>query len=301
MKKWKNISGIVVLTAFLMLSFTSVVTAQNRQYDPFNCGQLSQYFDSRQTDFSNEYKQWLTSDTTRVFTDITNDLLKEGYTFERPLFNTEMFVYDRMDGGAGYFEPASFDGILGDNYDRIEIYINPDVERADSLTFKVKGKSKVKKNICDFAGEIRVENIYDVRERADDSDSSNYYLMVGNYLLKEDESQNGTGIFKGTCGVYCNIDKDNKKVCLEVDLDGADGYNNRNYVGTWQSYKTKAVKRCIWGEYRLPYTFDFDIGDGEMRVNPKYNSPEWEQWKSEFINGEEKIRWWEDAQKEGKQ
>lgn len=64
--------------------------------------------------------------------------------------------------------------------------------------------------------------------------------------------------------------------------------NNRNYVGIWQNYKTKALKRCIWGEYRLPYTFDFDIGDEDMHVNPKYNSPEWEQWQSEIFNPEEK-------------
>lgn len=78
-------------------------------------------------------------------------------------------------------------------------------------------------------------------------------------------------------------------------MEGGDGYNNRNYVGIWLSYKTKAVKKCILGEYRLPYTFDFDIGDGEMRVNPKYASPEWEQWQSETFNPEEKVRRWEDS------
>lgn len=300
MKMWQKITGIIALMAFLMLSFISVVSAQSWKYDPFHYQQLSQYVDSKQTDFSAVYKQWLTPDTTQTFTDITKDVLKEDYTFERSLFNTERFIYEGMDGRSLYYDPTSFDGILGDNYARIEIYINPQIGRTDSLTFKVKGKSKVKQNICDFTGEIRIEHIYNIWERADDSDSPDYYLMVCNYLFKEDESQYGTGFFQGTYGVYCHIDKDNKKVCLYIDLEGGDGYNNRNYVGTWQSYKTQTVKRCIWGEYRLPYTFDFDIGDGEMCINPKYNSPEWEQWKSGFFNPEEKNCWWEDAQKGGK-
>lgn len=283
----------MTLVTFLMLSFSSTTFAQSKKYDPFYYPELSKYADPEQIDFSSEYTQWLTPDTTQTFKDITNDILRNGYDFERTLFNSEHFIYEWKDGRSLYYEQSSFNGILGNNYARIEIYINPQVERTDSLTFKVTGKSKVKKNICDFTGEIQVKHIYDIWERADDPDSPDYYLMVCNYLFKEDEAQYGTGFFKGTYGVYCHIDEDNKKVCLDIDLGGGDGYNQRNYVGTWQSYKTKAIKRCIWAEHRLPYTFDFDIGDGEIRVNPKYNSPEWEQWKSEYFNPEEKIRWWE--------
>lgn len=42
---------------------------------------------------------------------------------------------------------------------------------------------------------------------------------------------------------------------------------NRSYVGTWQSYKNPAtVKRCMWGDNRLPFRFDFDIGAGEIAI-----------------------------------
>jgi hypothetical protein len=301
MKKWQKIITKLALMAFLMLSAFSVATAQNKKYNPFYYPELSKYADPKQMDFSTEYKQWLTPDASQTYKDITNDILRKGYDFERTLFNSEQFIYEDMDGRVCYYKQSSFNGILGDNYARIEIYINPQVERTDTLTFKVTGKSKVKKNICDFTGEIRVEHIYNIWERADDPDCPDYYLMVCNYIFKEDETQYGTGFFNGTYGVYCHIDEDNKKVCLDIDLGGGDGYNQRNYVGTWQSYKTNATKRCIWGEYSLPYTFDFDIGDGEMRINPKYNSPEWEQWQSEFFNPEEKISWWEDSLKGGKQ
>lgn len=86
---------------------------------------------------------------------------------------------------------------------------------------------------------------------------------------------------------------------LDIDVGGGE-FNKRNYVGIWQSYKAKAVKRCVWGDYRLPYTFDFDIGSEDMRINPKYNSPEWEQWQYEMHNPKEKNRWWKNSQKGGK-
>ncbi len=64
----------------------------------------------------------------------------------------------------------------------------------------------------------------------------------------------------------------------------ADGYDNRNFVGTWQSYNNPALlKRCIWGDFRLPYSFDFDFGVGDIGVNPKYASPEWDR----FMHGDD--------------
>lgn len=297
MKKWQKMINKIVLMEIIMLSNSSVIFAQSKKYDPYYYPKLREYVDSKQIDFSSEYKKWLIPDNSEKFVDITHELLGNGYVFERALFNSEQFTYENIDGES-YYKETSFNGILGDKYTLIELFIHPEVERIDSLTFKVKGKSKVGKNICDFTGEIQIEHIYNIWERANDPDSPDFYVMVCNYLFTEDKAQYGTGFFKGTYGAYCYIDKANKKICLDIDAGGGE-LNNRNYVGIWQSYKTKAVKRCIWGDYRLPYTFDFDIGDEDMRVNPKYNSPEWEEWQSEIVNPEEKKHWWEDSQKEG--
>ena len=297
MKKWQKMINKIVLMEIIMLSNSSVIFAQSKKYDPYYYHKLREYVDSKQIDFCSEYKKWLIPDNSEKFVDITHELLGNGYVFERALFNSEQFTYENIDGES-YYKETSFNGILGDKYTLIELFIHPEVERIDSLTFKVKGKSKVGKNICDFTGEIQIEHIYNIWERANDPDSPNYYVMVCNYLFTEDKAQYGTGFFKGTYGAYCYIDKANKKICLDIDAGGGE-LKNRNYVGIWQSYKTKAVKRCIWGDYRLPYTFDFDIGDEDMRVNPKYNSPEWEEWQSEIVNPEEKKHWWEDSQKDG--
>ncbi|WP_304408373.1 hypothetical protein, partial [Bacteroides acidifaciens] len=202
MKKWKKITSTIMLMAGLMLSCFPVVFAQNKKYNPFYYPELSEYADSNRIDFSSEYRKWLMPDSSEKFEDITLELLDSGYVFERSLFNSELFIYEDINGKSLYFKETPFDGVLGEKYARIEMFINPEVERTDSLTFKVKGKSKVKKNVCDFTGEIHIEHIYNIWERADDPGSPDYYVMVCNYLFKEDETQYGTGFFKGTYGVY---------------------------------------------------------------------------------------------------
>ncbi len=83
-----------------------------------------------------------------------------------------------------------------------------------------------------------------------------------------------------------------------MSSDVADGYNNRTYVGTWTNFKGSAQKKCIWGDYRLPYTFDFDCGDGEMIINEKYKKNGWESFgdgsEFEFIGDSfyVKNKWW---------
>lgn len=213
----------------------------------------------------------MTPDSSQWFEDITREVLKNGYSFESQLFSSERFIYKDVDGKGLYYNTTTFNGILGKNYARIEIFINPKVERTDSLTFKVYGKSKVKNNICDFTGDIRIEHIYHIWERKDDPDSPDSYFMVCNYLFKEDAEQYGTGLFQGTYSTFCHLDQARQSVCLDIDLGGGAYKNTRIYVGIWYGYKSKVIKKCIWSDYRLPYTFDFDIGNDGMVINPKYN------------------------------
>ena len=60
----------------------------------------------------------------------------------------------------------------------------------------------------------------------------------------------------------------------------ADGYENRSFAGTIDIDGKKEL--CMWSDYRMPYRFDFDTGDGEMMINPKYNSPEWDALSDRF-------------------
>lgn len=178
-------------------------------------------------------------------------------------------------------------GILGDDFKRIEVYFYPGATKISPLTYAVRGRTKVKDNVCDFTGRINIRKVF--RYDTDLPDIvKDEYVIVADYILEEDSTQNGSGVFKGVVGAYGYIPVDgDPNVIIVNDLnDVADGYENRTYVGQWSSYRTPSVvKRCVWGDYRLPYSFDFDCGDGELVPNPKYASPEWER----YIYGEDVI------------
>lgn len=284
----KNLHFLLSLIATL-LGYQSTAWAQSVRYDPFYYPNLIKHADSTAVDFSAQYRLYMTPDNSMRFEDLTHELLEQNYSFDNALFDSEFLSCESPDQNG----LSSFNGILGQNYSRIQIFIDPEVEQTDSLTFRVKGKSKVQNNICDFTGEINIENIYRIWPQIHESDTASYCVLIANYRFDEDKAQPGSGVFQGIYGTYCHIDKTDKRVCLSTDSAEADGYNNRNYVGTWESCQTGAVKKCIWGEYRLPYTFDFDIGDGEMRVNPKYDSPEWRVWQDESFCKIKESRWWE--------
>ncbi|WP_295730209.1 hypothetical protein [uncultured Muribaculum sp.] len=169
-------------------------------------------------------------------------------------------------------------GVLGDDFRRIEVYFYPDMVKIDSLTYAVRGRTKVKTNVCDFTGHIRIKKIF--RGIEHDMDSTYSYSIIAEYLLKEDASQKGSGELRGILQAdACTLKDTPDVVRIDESWADADGYFNRTFVGTWRSYNDPAlVKRCMWGDYRLPFCFDFDIGDGEMMVNPDYASPEWDRW-----------------------
>ena len=175
-------------------------------------------------------------------------------------------------------------GIIGINYQRIQFHIDNITLSSDSDTYIIKGKSKVNNNICDFKGELKLLKLF--YGECDDPKYKKCAELFGSYILFEDSLQNHSGFFKGImeCSVY--IDHKGKKMLLDESSDVADGYRNRTFVGVWIDYKTKKTKKCIWGDYRLPFNFGFDIGDGEMYISDKYRMNGWK----DFNNGSEYIQ-----------
>lgn len=231
--------------------------------------------DLERVDYSELYETYLTPIEGQSFEDCTQLFIKGKLQLEPTFLKTYSYWNNQA------FD-APVNGVLGNNFKRIEVYFYPDAIKIDSVTYSVRGLTKVKKNVCDFIGEIRVKKIYHVFEC--DTVSPDYYVIIADYTLREDATQKCSGEFRGILGAYGYVTDDalgNIKVD-NIAQDG-DGYMNRSYVGIWQSYKDPAlVERCMWGDGRLPFRFDFDIGDGEMRVNPKYASSEWDRflrWK----------------------
>ena len=199
-------------------------------------------------------------------------------------------------------------GVIGKDYWRIRLHID-DVKK-DGVrpnVYHVWGKTKVKDNICSFKGDIQILKIAF-------QDSLPIYIdplykakgignLLASYLFYEDSTQNHSGIFKGfmTCDYF--LDSTGTRMKLDMSLDMADGYSNSNYVGTWTDYRAGIMKKCIWGDNRLLFTFDFAEGDGEWRVAEKYKKNGWETFDdgSEYYNAskndeserwELKDKWW---------
>ena len=249
-------------------------------FDPYYNGHLCENFDPGQTDFSKEY---FDLQTKRFAT--TTDQFPQSVKYD---FSSTWLTGE-----------TEQNGVIGLNYQRIEFHIDK-VARSKNKpgTYIIAGKSKVKDNICNFSGELTLLKLY-YFPACDDTSFRKCGELFGSYTFYEDSSQQHSGVFRGImeCSVY--LDSSHKRILLDQSSSVADGYWNRTFIGTWTDYKTKQSKKCIWGDYRLPFVFDFMCGDGEMRACDKYVMNGWQSFndKTEYIEVAEgkwelKDKWW---------
>jgi hypothetical protein len=198
-------------------------------------------------------------------------------------------------------------GFIGDNYQRIRIkFITVTKNQSSPDVYIVHGKSMVKNNICEFKGSITISNIkkyktisYGVDDSYKNKGIKGQYVILGNYNFSEYETQAHSGIFKGVFQSNLYLDKNNKVHYDDID-DISDGYANNQYLGQWISYKGNIIKRCNWGDFRIPNSGDLDIGAGEFSPADKYLKFGWQSVRdlmaSQHNKNAQKIedaRWWE--------
>ena len=179
----------------------------------------------------------------------------------------------------------NFLGFIGVNRKRLHITfttIKKSEENKD--LYEVEGFSTVmNKSKRTFKGTFTLQSHYRLTAPAFDGDEP---LKKGeaegfstfSYTLKEDENLTATGVFKGEMLVlwYKAINK--KPVYTELFIQ-SDGSRNYQFFGTWTSYTTKKTSVASWGEYRIPCSGDFDLGDGDFGPNPKYWQYGWEEFR----------------------
>lgn len=252
--------------------------------DPFYNSWVILNCDESKANFSTDFYNYTVNFVREEGIDITTFIRENEYSFDtQSLFCTSEYQQN---------------GILGFDCRRIRVHVSEAEWKMIGYVqcFDLKGKTNTVGNICDFEGRITIDGIY----RYKNSDLENEGLMFGHYGLQEDSKQKGSGVFSGTFVCHIIIDNQAKVISLDDRYDVADGYENKNYVGVWKSNNGKTIKKCIWGDYRLPYSFDFDIGDGEMRVNKKYVKNGWESYNdgSEYECDDKthecklKDQWW---------
>jgi hypothetical protein len=254
------------------------------RFDPYYNGHLCESFDPEQIDFSREYF----SLRARQLSGKADQL-------------RSFLTYD----GSSVWRTGEWDqnGVIGREYQRIRIYIDTVIKSRDKNdTYILQGRSKVNDNICNFTGELKLMKFFVLP--CDDRSFSHCGQLFGTYALFEDSSRYHSGFFKGVMECSVHLDSAGNRMLLDETGSIADGYFNRTFVGTWTDYLTGQAKKCIWGDYRLPFTFDFDCGDGEMRVCDKYVNNGWNSFndQSEIIITKDgkavlKDKWWLASQK----
>ena len=168
-------------------------------------------------------------------------------------------------------------GFIGDNYQRFHIHFISIIQNPfNPYEYFAYGKTKVKNNICEFQGTIKITKARRYIEGDIPTYKQGYAECEVN--LYEESKQNSTGFFSGKLSTGFVID-DKGVFRYDAVAYVADGYSNNEFIGTWTSYKTKSTKKCNWGDRRIPESKELDIGDGDFMIDDKYVKNGWENYK----------------------
>jgi len=171
-------------------------------------------------------------------------------------------------------------GFIGENYQRLQIHFISVIKNPEKPTeYFVFGKTKVKGNVCSFHGTMQA--VHSGIQIADSS-TSLFGFVEFEVKLYEDQKQAASGYFAGklktTFVLALGTRSEQKGISYNGTGFNADKFCNNQFVGTWTSYATKAIKKCHWGEFRIPECGDLDIGAGEFSVSEKYVKNGWENY-----------------------
>ncbi len=199
-------------------------------------------------------------------------------------------------GDPEYSETALMNGFYGTDRYRIEMYfasVTKDSKRPN--VYLVKGKSRFKKNITPFSGEIVLNEVQTLRdpnikdEELKEMNVANMYATKGTFEFREDSTYSGSGVFKGTLAMdfAINTDKTNR-LWYFSNTDDAKGAGFL-FDGEWTSYKSGKSKPIIWARDIFMIGNDildeFSIGERDVQVNPKYRKLGWDNfWEND--------EWW---------
>jgi len=176
---------------------------------------------------------------------------------------------------------TEFLGYIGNDYRRIRIRFTSIKKDPNSQTYNVTGNSQVFNNKCDFTGKINIKQVrefmtfhFGIDDEYKNKGIKAQGLIIGDYLFEENKNQPHSGQFQGVMSLIWYIDSDNILRYDNIESE-SDSFRNNQYVGIWKDYSIKNEKTCNWGEYRIPFSGDLDIGAGEFSPDKKYYNKGW--------------------------
>jgi len=184
-------------------------------------------------------------------------------------------------------------GYIGSNFQRFQIHFTTIVRSiTNPYEYKITGKTKVRDNICSFTGTMTVsEATNDSSDLMEEIGFPTYTRGFITFLVQinEDKTHAGSGFIKGelTTDIYFD-DKDS--IHYQALMLVADGFSNNQFEGTWTSYQTGILKKCNWGDFRIPDSKDLDGGTADFYPMEKYLENGWRNYYNCMSDDDESKR-----------
>ncbi len=167
-------------------------------------------------------------------------------------------------------------GFIGKNYQRLRIHLSK-IESISSNhhLYYVLGKTKVKSNICDFKGYLKIERIFIAKDSTNSYEPNHYdRIIFGKYEFLETQDNNHSGIFRGEFSLVLNQKRNGTFIFASGIYHD---HHTLDFVGTWQKYGTnKAIISC-WGIEIPPGQNQFLLAweNDSTVINEKYLHQGW--------------------------
>ncbi len=219
-------------------------------------------------------------------TEWLNKLNNPEYSIDKLKTENLVSKYQKYDFSTLLTPRTDFIGYIGSDFKRIQIFYSSICkDQADPKIYNVKGVSIVGSNVCDFGGTISVDAIreyetmhFGVDLKYKDDGLKAQGILIGKYSFKENQDQKHSGTFTGIITLRWYVDKFGLIHYDDIQFH-SDRYRNNQYIGIWEPYKGDYEKKCNWGEYRIPFSGDLDIGAGGFSPNSKYHDKGWKDYE----------------------
>jgi len=186
-------------------------------------------------------------------------------------------------------------GFIGENFQRLQIRFLSVIQNFDNpYEYFFYGKTKVKDNICEFQGSLIIREAGMIED--DEYPDLKRAYLAGDYVLFEDQSCLHSGIFRGNFITTIYLDKEGTVYYDNLEKEERD-YTNNEFFGKWEGYFPYEVMDANWGDFRIPYSTQLDMGLDSFKPSFNFLDKGWQEYLDEqekMEEGGEIEEWWRD-------
>ncbi|MCD8440925.1 hypothetical protein [Tenacibaculum finnmarkense] len=204
-------------------------------------------------------------------------------------YSDETIKYSNKNFSDLWLIDYNYNGTIGNENKRIEIHITK-VEKINDTKYLIIGKSRTGKNINDFSGYMKINEIGILNQNTDCEGPDYPYSRIScEYSFNEDANQKYSGKFIGKLTTYTFDKYFHPEKYSSNSLDSG-FYKNSEFIGVWKSYSKDYSKYCSWSNF-TPHPSKkndlFKYNENETYFfNLKYLN---KGWKSYVINSQIRV------------